>query len=152
MLWRFFVYFRLCYNMVSYEKGGNQMPIIYQSFLLSGILSILVGIVQITSLVEMKADGLNVLGYPLLLWGIFAFLCALNRFAIVWIHKLLAAAGALLHGTVVMYSLLFPFDAEVKGMHFISFLLPLMSFVSVCCCGFILGQKRYKTHSKTISK
>jgi len=128
------------------------MPIIYRSFLLSGLLSILVGIVQITSLVETKAEGLNVLGYPLLLWGIVAFLCALNRFAVVWIHRLLASVGALLHGTVVMYSLLFPFDAEVKGMQFISFLIPIMSFISVCFCGFIIGQKRYKTHSKTASK
>ncbi|MGA4720581.1 hypothetical protein [Fictibacillus nanhaiensis] len=128
------------------------MPILYRLFLLSGLLSILVGIVHITSLVETKEDGLNVLGYPLLLWGIVAFLCALNRFAIVWIHKLLAAVGALLHGTVVLYSLLFPFDAQIKGMQFVSFLLPLMSFISVCCCGLILGQKRDKIHSKTISK
>ncbi|MED1862927.1 hypothetical protein P4V41_05630 [Fictibacillus nanhaiensis] len=128
------------------------MPIIYRLFLLSGLLSILVGIVQITSLVRTKADGLNVWGYLLLLWGIVAFLCAINRYTIRWIHKLLAAVGALLHGTVVMYSLLFPLGDETKGMQFISFLYPIMSIISVCCCGFILGQKRNKAYSKTISK
>ncbi|MET3729064.1 putative membrane protein [Fictibacillus halophilus] len=128
------------------------MPIIYRLFLLSGFISIFVGITKITSLVETKAVGLNIWGYFLLLWGIAAFLCALNRFNIRWINKLLAAMGVLIHGTIVMFSLLFPLEAETKAMDVINFLYPLMSFISVCCCAFILGQKSYKSHSKTFSK
>ncbi|MBN3554905.1 hypothetical protein JYA63_11550 [Fictibacillus nanhaiensis] len=128
------------------------MPILYRLFLLSGLISILVGILQITSLLETKVDGLSVWGYFLLLWGIVAFLCALNRFKITWINYIIATVGAVIHGAVVMYSLLFPFEAETKGMQIISFLYPFMSFFSVCCCTVILGLKSDKTHSKTISK
>lgn len=127
------------------------MPIVYRLFFLSGLISMFVGILQITSLVE-TTDGLNVWGYFLLLWGIAAFLCALNRFNIGWINKLLAVVGILIHGTVVMYGLLFPVDAETKGVQVIIILSPLFSFISVCCCGLIVGQKSDKTHSNTLSK
>ncbi|MQR96838.1 hypothetical protein [Fictibacillus phosphorivorans] len=125
------------------------MPIQYRLFLLSGLISILVGILQITSLLETKADGLSFWGYFLLIWGIVAFLCALNRFKIGWINNLIATMGAVIHGAVVMYSLLFPFETVTKGM---SYLYPIMSFISVCCCAVILGLKSDKTHSKMISK
>lgn len=128
------------------------MSLMWRLLLFSGLISLLIGILNVTSLLETKSKGLNVWGYLMLFWGIVAIMSALNRFNYTWINKVLAALGILLHGSLAIFWLLFPEGPEAKGMDGASVLYALASFTAAFCCTLILGKRIENTPAKSISK
>lgn len=124
----------------------------WRLLLFSGLISLLIGIINVTSLLDTKLKGLNIWGYLLLFWGIAAIMSALNRLSYTWINKVLAALGILLHGSLTIYWLLFPEGPETKGLNGASVLYALASFAAAFCCIIIIGQRIEITPSKSISK
>lgn len=128
------------------------MTITWRLFLFSGLISLINGILNITSLLEARTDGLNVWGYILLFWGITAIMSALNQFKNNAIIKVVAAAGILLNGSLGIYTFLFPGNGEAGGMDSSSVLYALASFVAALCCMIIIGKRLEDTSSKSVIK
>jgi peptidoglycan/LPS O-acetylase OafA/YrhL len=124
----------------------------WRLFLFSGLLSVFVGILHVTSLSDAKSKGMNLWGFLLMFWGILAIMNALKRFNIQWMNKLLAALGIMLHGTLVLYWLLFPEGSETKSIGAEIIFCMAGSFISAVCCIAIIGHKEKNTSSKAISK
>ncbi|KZE69450.1 hypothetical protein AWM68_04075 [Fictibacillus phosphorivorans] len=128
------------------------MTITWRLLLFSGLISLIIGIVNVTSLLEVRSDGLNVWGYILLFWGIAAIMSALNQFKYNALIKVLAAAGILLNGSQGIYSFLFPGNVGAGEMNSSSVLYALASFVAALCCMMIIGKRIEDTPSKSVSK
>ncbi|MDM5316877.1 hypothetical protein QUF49_12795 [Fictibacillus sp. b24] len=128
------------------------MSLTWRLLLFSGLISLFIGILNITSLLEEKSKGLNVWGYLLLFWGIAALMIGLNRFKYTWIIKFLAALGILLHGSQGIYSLLFPGNPDANGMNVGSAYYGIASFAAASCCIIIIGKRLENPPSKSVSK
>ncbi|ANX11966.1 hypothetical protein ABE41_008095 [Fictibacillus arsenicus] len=129
------------------------MKAAWRMLLFSGLISVFTGIFFVTDLLKTKsAAGMGVWGYFLLFWGIAAVMISFKRLPFFWLMKVLAAAGIFLHGSLVLYWLLFPegLGQELgKGNSFYG----ITSGLSAVFCIFIIGKKtKKKIRSHSISK
>jgi hypothetical protein len=87
MLERFFLYLL---------KGDEKMSS-RRLFLLSGLLSVMIGIFYITTLLDGMLKGLQLWGFFILFWGIAVTWVSLKQLHILMLMKSLAANCLLLH-------------------------------------------------------
>jgi hypothetical protein len=135
------------------KKRVTEMKAAWRMLLLSGLISVFTGIFFVTDLLKTKsAAGMGVWGYFLLFWGIAAVMISFKRLPFFWLIKVLATAGIFLHGSLVLYWLLFPegLGQELgKGNSFYG----ITSGLSAVFCIFIIGKKtKKKIRSHSISK
>lgn len=120
----------------------------WRMFLFSGLISVFIGILYITSMLETKVSGLNLWGYFLLFWGISVTLISFNRLALQWLIKVLTAIGIMLHGSLALYWLLFPGGPENHTSGNTYNFYAVCSILVAVFCMFILGTKVGKSSSK----
>jgi uncharacterized membrane protein HdeD (DUF308 family) len=110
-------------------------------FLLSGMVSVLLGILYITSMLVQGSGGLHTWGYLLLLWGMIITVLSLNKMERRTFEIGLSVIGIMLHGSLAFYWILFPegFEKPSSDGEFILFAFPSILVTIVCAA--ILGRK-----------
>ncbi|WNB90698.1 hypothetical protein [Bacillus sp. NEB1478] len=120
----------------------------WRLFSFSGLLSVFIGIMYITSPLLFKTKGFNTWGYLLLFWGIAVILLSINRLSLPALLKGIAAIGILLHGSVSFYWLLFPNSPETSALDHSVILFLIPEVLITVFCLYILGIKAGKKYDK----
>jgi hypothetical protein len=134
------------------KRGVNKMKLAWRMLLFSGLISVFTGILFVTSLLKMKsAAGMGLWGYFLLFWGIVAVMISFKRMPVLWLMKVAAVVGILLHGSLSLYWLLFPdgLDQELGDGYS---LYGWASGLAAVFCIILMGIKKKKSTSHTLSK
>jgi hypothetical protein len=138
MLERFFLYLL---------KGDEKMSS-RRLFLLSGLLSVMIGIFYITTLLDGMLKGLQLWGFFILFWGIAVTWVSLKQLHILMLMKSLAAIGIFLHGSVSVYWILFPNLSAGGHASSLSILFAAPQLMISILCIYILGIKVEKKYDK----
>jgi hypothetical protein len=134
------------------KRGVDEMKAAWRLLLFSGLISVFIGILFVTSLLKTKsAAGMGLWGYFLLFWGIVAVMISFKRLQVLWLMKVVAIIGVLLHGSLFLYWLLFP-DGLGQELGEESSLYGWAFGLAAVFCIILMGITTKKSTSHTLSK